>query len=99
MKLVPVIILGLLATVGASTGGGLAHTSPNTTRVSGVAAHSGTATIDRVVQRTRGAVLELRRRDNSLFELQIPSGATIAVGEQGRVSASGLRPGDALILQ
>ncbi len=99
MKIVPIVILGLVATVGASTRGGLAHTRPTTTRVSGIAAHAGTATIERIVPRSAGTVLELQRRDASLFELLVPAGASITVGNQGQISVPNLRSGDRLILQ
>lgn len=99
MKVVPIVILGLVAAVGASTRVGTAHTTHNATHVSGVASHAGTATIERIVQRSSGTVLELQRPDTRLFEVQVPSGASIAVGNQGRVSAADLRSGDKLILQ
>lgn len=99
MKVVPIAILGLVATVGAATRGGAAHTSHSTTPVRGVAAHAGTVTIQHIVQRSTGTALVLERADTAVFELNIPTNVSIAVGNQGRISGANLRSGDQLVLQ
>jgi hypothetical protein len=99
MKSLPIVMLGLLAMVGAATRGGVAHNGHSATRVSGVAAHAGTVTIEDVQQRSTNVVLVLRRSDTTLFDLKVPASASIAAGNHGRISGTDLRSGDRLVLQ
>ena len=99
MKAIPIVVLGLLATVGAAAGRGVAPNKHNVTQVNGVAGIAGTASIDEIEQRSSGIVLVLQRSDSTLVDLKVPARASIAAGNGGRISGADLRTGDRLVLQ
>jgi hypothetical protein len=93
MKAVPIVLLGLLATVGAATRGGGAHTKHQ------AAGRPATSTLQGVVQHGRNTVLELREADSSLDKVNVSAGTSIGTQNAGRITAGDLRVGDRVVVQ
>jgi hypothetical protein len=98
MKSVPIVILGLLATVGAATRGG-AHVKHEPARQSEAAGRAVTTTIESVVQRGNISVLVLREPSAKLIDVKVPASTSIGTQNADRIAASDLRSGDRLVLQ
>lgn len=99
MKSVPIVMLGLFATVGAATRGGGAHTNHQPARWSGSGGRPVTATVESVIPNGNNSVLELQGANAKLYDVKIPAGTSIGTQNDGRISAHDVRSGDRLVLQ
>lgn len=98
MKSVPIVILGLLASLGAAAPGG-AHTTYQPAGQSSAGGQAVTTTIESVAQHSNFSVLVLRESSAKLIDVKVSSGTTIGTQGGDRIGASNLRSGDRLVLQ
>jgi hypothetical protein len=93
MKAVPIVLLGLLATVGAATRGGGAHTKHQ------LAERPATSTLQSMVRHGRNTVLVLRGAGATLANVNVSAAMSIDTQNAGRTTVRNLRAGDRLVIQ
>jgi hypothetical protein len=98
MKSVPIVVLGLLASVGAATPGG-ARTTYQSAGQNAAGAQAVTTTVESVAQHGNFSVLVLRESSAKLIDVKVPAGVSIGTQDGDRIGASDLRSGDRLVLQ
>jgi hypothetical protein len=92
MKSVPIVILGLLATVGG------AHVKHETVRQNEAAGRAFTTTIESVAQHGNFSFLVLQESNAKLIDVKVPAGTSIGTQNADWIAAGNLRSGDRLIL-